>query len=332
MIFPLIIFLAGFFIQDTSVVIQLKDTSRHNVNAVSPADSIVPKKRKKKKIDSTEIRTVILKIDTLFPTDSCIHFFEKEKKLYFGNINDTTKIISSFEALLDSSREISFDIRQKRKTDMPYWIFYVMMLPLLSFVYVRLNFYNYLQDLIRSFFNITIAQQFYREQEPALTLSALLLNLNFVLAFAMYLYLLAGFYQLNFSVGGIELWLILCLLVTIVYTLKYFFLSVITFFFPIANEVNFYKFNVFLFNKITGIVLIFIVFVIAFAKIFLIKIMIVFSLILISGIFLYRFFRGLSIARDYLLFNKVHFFLYLCTFEIAPVVILIKLMMNWIKA
>lgn len=330
MVFQSVVFLFGFFVQDTPVVIQPKDTVHHIANVASSSDSVIPKKRKKKKTDSVEKVILIPSADTLIQNDAVFPVIEQEKVLYFGNIADTSKIISSPEMLMNDSRKIYFDIQQKRKTGKPFWIFFVMLIPLLSFIYVRLNFYNYLQDLIRSFFNITIAQQFYREQQPSSTLSSILLNLNFVLSFAMYLLLLSDYFRFTLPYKDIKLWLVLCGILAAVYTFKNFILNLTAIFFPISSEVSFYKFNVLLFNKIMGILLVFIVPVMAFAKPFFVKGIIIFSLIMVGGIFAYRFFRGLIIAREYVLLNKFHFFLYLCTLEIAPAVILVKLLMDWV--
>lgn len=50
---------------------------------------------------------------------------------------------------------------------------------------------------------------------------------------------------------------------------------------------------------------------------------------LIGLFFIYRYLRGLFVARKYLAFHKSHFFLYLCTVEIAPAVLILKLLLDF---
>lgn len=323
-------FLNWYFIQDTSFV--KKDTDKIILNESINADTTIIAKKKKRKIDSSLIKENFKNEEILLQRDSVIYFFSSKKKYYFGEIDDTQRVFSIQESSVEKNDRIVYDIQQTITLKKKYWIFYVMLFSSLMFVYVRLNFYKYLQDTIRSFFNLNIAQQFFREQESGLTLSGLMLNLIFVINFSLYLFLIADFFQIDTPFSDIKMWLTIGAGITLIYLLKNFFLSLSTIFFPISNEVNFYKFNVFLFNKIIGIILVFIVLVIAFAKIFIVKITVILSLFLLGLILIYRFFRGFFIARDYLMFNKFHFFLYLCIFEIVPFIIFLKLLMDWNKA
>jgi len=53
-------------------------------------------------------------------------------------------------------------------------------------------------------------------------------------------------------------------------------------------------------------------------------------LILVS--ILFRGLRGLFIARRFFAWHKFHFLLYLCTVEIAPAIVLIKLILQYQEA
>ena len=47
---------------------------------------------------------------------------------------------------------------------------------------------------------------------------------------------------------------------------------------------------------------------------------------LVGLVYLFRSLRGLFIANRFLLFHKFHFLLYICTVEIAPIIIFLKLL------
>ena len=66
---------------------------------------------------------------------------------------------------------------------------------------------------------------------------------------------------------------------------------------------------------------------IAFAPSNLKLILIYLAFILIIGIYSFRVLRSLFLASKYISLHKFHFFMYLCTIEIAPVLILAKIIM-----
>ena len=50
-------------------------------------------------------------------------------------------------------------------------------------------------------------------------------------------------------------------------------------------------------------------------------------ILIIFGITVFCILRGLFLASKYLSFHKFHFFMYLCTVEIAPVLVVVKLLL-----
>lgn len=269
-------------------------------------------------------------IDSLSINSSSFLHFSGERNFYFGNIKDTgfnTRSIDDYFG--KSNRSSVFNIQNQRDFHVNNWIYFVFLVSLLIMIFLRLNFYKYLHRLRIAFLNITIAQQLFREKELGFTLASFLLNINFILVMGMYLYLLSAYFNFHFSPLGIYLWLFFCLIILSVYIIKYSFLRILTFLFPVGDEADFYNYNIFLFNKILGILFIIIVMVMAFAKPFIVKIAVLLSLGMVLLFFTYRLWRGMRIAGHYLLRQKFHFLLYLCTLEIAPALILIKLFRSW---
>ena len=121
--------------------------------------------------------------------------------------------------------------------------------------------------------------------------------------------------------------LILCMLgVGAIYILKYIQLRIVGLILPYENEIGFYSFIVSITNKVIGYLLLPALFILAYvpqsAQFYVLYIL----LGILAIIYIYRALRGLAIGSNTILFHKFHFFIYLCTVEIAPVVILLKLL------
>jgi len=58
------------------------------------------------------------------------------------------------------------------------------------------------------------------------------------------------------------------------------------------------------------------------------KILIYSALIILGLVLMYHFLRGLTIGVRFIGSHQFHFLLYICTVEIAPVLILVKLIIN----
>jgi len=113
---------------------------------------------------------------------------------------------------------------------------------------------------------------------------------------------------------------------------KHFLLSIISWLFPISKEVRIYNFSIVIFNIIIGLILVPFIIFIAYGSPDLIKILFYTAGGLVLATVLFRYLRGLFISGKYLILNKFHFLLYLCTVEIAPAIVLIKLILQYQEA
>jgi hypothetical protein len=96
---------------------------------------------------------------------------------------------------------------------------------------------------------------------------------------------------------------------------------------PLANE---YIFNVFLVNKIIGIVLLPFVIVIAFAGREWVQPMAIVSGVVVLGLLATRYLRSWSAFYAFFKGSRFHFFTYLCASEILPMAVLVKWLLNLI--
>ena len=144
----------------------------------------------------------------------------------------------------------------------------------------------------------------------------------------VFLYLLQKHFNIPSVLSNLQLFLYGAGAVTIFYIVKHFMLNTMAYVFPLQKEVSLYNFTVTVFNIILGILLIPFNLFIAFSPSSFGTLLIYFLLGTLILIYLYRSLRGIFIASRYLTFNKFHFFIYLCTIEIAPLAIVIKIVLN----
>ena len=112
------------------------------------------------------------------------------------------------------------------------------------------------------------------------------------------------------------------------YLLRHLFIKVIGMIFPFQKESQLFGFTIQTFNIFLGIVLIPFNLIIAFGPAYVVTPLIYIGVIIIGILALIRTFRGFLIASTYIQSNLFHFLLYLCAFEILPILLLIKIVGN----
>jgi hypothetical protein len=190
---------------------------------------------------------------------------------------------------------------------------------LLTFIFSLLR--GILLRVYRGILNENILNQIFRDKESIGPFPYWTLYLLFFINGGFFLFLLSHqFNQMPWISDPYYLQLLKCIgVVTGLLLLKHLVLSIIAYVFPVEKEMRLYNFMILAFNIILGIALV------------PINLMAAYSpekathTIIIVLFYLFRHLRGVMIANNYLVFHKFHFLLYICTVEIAPVMVLLKL-------
>lgn len=220
---------------------------------------------------------------------------------------------------------------QRRQTNREEGLFYFLVTLLFFYAVVRIIFYKYISNLVSLFFRITMRQQQVKEQLLQTPLASLLMNILFVIVAGAYMTFLARYYQFNSS---LNFWLLMfysTLFVALLYTGKFIFLKLIGWLFGVTQATDMYIFIVFWVNKMLGILLLPFLVVLAFPYPDFHAVAITLSIILVIFLFLYRFFISYRPVRNEIKINKFHFFLYLCAFEITPLILIYKVLLNFVE-
>jgi hypothetical protein len=206
-------------------------------------------------------------------------------------------------------------------------LFYVLIALLLLFAFLRHAFGKYFNDLFRLMFRNTLKQRQIRDQLMQTPLPSLLLNGFFVMSAGMY----ADFMLIHFKVIGPDLFwkylLYCCAGLAAIYLVKFAGLKILGWIFNLRDAADSYIFVVFVVNKVIGIFLLPFLVMLAFMDGTGYTVALVCSWVGVGSLIGYRFILSYAALRNQVRFNPFHFFLYLCAFEIAPLLLIYKVLL-----
>ncbi|MFM1774403.1 MAG: hypothetical protein RJA53_13 [Bacteroidota bacterium] len=208
--------------------------------------------------------------------------------------------------------------------------FYLIIGMLFYLAFIKVTFPKYFSNVFQLIFQSPIRQKQTREQLQQNNLASLFSNILFILNASIFVSLLAvknawvdlSLYScIGYSAVGF----------TALYSFKFLFLWLSGWLFSQGEAIGNYSFIVFLTNKVMGVFLIPAILLLAFSPVSVQDLAYNSALIVISILFVYRYLISFSIVRSSLKVSAFHFFLYLCTCEVLPMLVLYKLTMDFIS-
>jgi len=206
-------------------------------------------------------------------------------------------------------------------------IFYALIGLLIFFALVKNGFRRYMQDLVKLFFRTTVNQRQVKEQLLQSPLPSLLLNLFFLLSVGMFVTLLLQYFRL----GDYPFWLLYAYTVLAlagIYGIKFLSLKLLGWIFQVREATDGYIFIVFTTNKVIGIALLPFLLLLAFASGQVAAAAVNLSVLVVVCLFAYRFFLSYITIHRQVKINFFHFVLYLCAFELVPLLLINKLLFS----
>lgn len=185
-----------------------------------------------------------------------------------------------------------------------------------------------LENLWKSVFSDTFLKVVFRVQNSSHTLSYVLFYLFFFLNAGLFLFLFLKHYKVQIFESEAATFFTCIGLVLAIYLLKHLVLLLIGVIFPVEKEVGYYSFMLIAFNIMLGIALLPVNGIISFASDQYSTAFIIIGVGLFVLFYAIRQFRGMLLAGNFIADQKFHFFVYLCTVEIAPVMIITKLILT----
>ena len=208
--------------------------------------------------------------------------------------------------------------------------FYILLGLCLILGIIRVIDPRYFSNLWRAFRNPAIGRNQLKDQMETSAFTALLMNIFFSMIMGAYIYYVAAMFSPQRSNGFPPSLLIIMLMgaMMLVYLAKYLVIRFSGWAFRVESITEHYLFNVFLINKILGIVLLPFTILLAFAAPQVAEPAIIVSFIVVGLLFLNRYARSWQYLGSFFQYSKFHFFTYLCASELLPLAVLAKLLLR----
>jgi len=326
--------------QDSSAISDTVSRSRPTTIDTIAKPLPAPKRAIRIKKDST-IRPAIDSLDAIikttgysaaetlahYPVDS-IPF--KYKSLYQSDEEYAFNKTFSFNNYFNFLGEPSKSYEQIRRIYSYDGLFYLMVGILFYFALVKVLFGKYMANLFTLFFRASMRQQQIREQVLQSPLPSLTLNVLFIIVGGLYFSFLVKHYHFALKIDFWLMFLNFSALLCVIYLGKFLLLKCAGWIFNIQRATDTYIFIVFLTNKMLGIFLLPFLIMLSFSGTLLNEIAITVSLIMILAFFSYRCIASFAPLRKEIKMNGFHFFLYLCAFEIAPLLLIYRVLLSFL--
>lgn len=232
-----------------------------------------------------------------------------------------SKLKTEADALKSRNRELKIESSGSRS-----FLFFLNLLSAFLIAIVINTQRGAIQKIANAITNENVLKLIHREEKKGISGYHLLLYVSYFINAAIFVYLiLDNFY--GQSGWKIYQWVFLGILA--IYLTRHLFLNVLGSIFPFKKDSQLYGFTIQTFNIFLGIILIPFNLIIAFGPVKTAEPLIYAGLVIIGILALLRTFRGFLIASTHIQSNLFHFFLYLCTFEILPILLLIKIVGNF---
>lgn len=208
------------------------------------------------------------------------------------------------------------------------WIAAVLLFVLFVVAWLRFVNPKYLSTLPQAILRFGESRKYRKESNILSLRTALMLRIVFSLYVGLFLFLAFKFYEIEtLALNDFWRYLIFSGFIFFIYEIKRFFFNTIGFISSARNISGEYMFNVFLLNQGLGLVLIPVVVALPFVSEQFTHLLIITGFVLIGFFYLFRIFRGIQIIVDKHI-SILYLILYLCTLEILPLLMLIKLLSN----
>ncbi|REJ82924.1 MAG: DUF4271 domain-containing protein [Bacteroidetes bacterium] len=211
-----------------------------------------------------------------------------------------------------------------------FWIFPSLLLIIGTLAWLRFYYSKYFNQLLKAFYNINLSLQLVRDENILVQRASLILTFTFHLIAALFLYQVsinAG-WELGGLPQGFYRYIFIVLLVSAAYTLKFLVLKITGWLFDLDREMATYIFHIFLINNVLGLLLLPFIALMTFNPQADVSTLITACIWTIGIFFIYRIFRGILTGMSVPGFSVLYLFLYLCTLEIAPLLVLIRIIIQ----
>lgn len=204
------------------------------------------------------------------------------------------------------------------------WIHVLLFLSFTMLVILRVFDFRRLVALVQGFARAASVGVMYREESPLTSRVSVFLILNYLLMAALFIWQASGVVLSEFPPPSTIMWIALVILS--VYVVKIIVIRIMGFIFEMREAAQEYIYNVVLFNKTVGLILFPVTLCLAYARQLEPEWLVIAGLVSWGIILIYRFIRLSWIGLSGRGVSFLYIILYLCTLEILPFVVILKVL------
>jgi hypothetical protein len=241
----------------------------------------------------------------------------------FSMDNFPSPLLSSIYGMpLDTGAEI------QRKLLHDDWKFYLTFILLALLALIRFGYASEFDELFTIFKNLGPTHEMFRELGTGVSFGTVLLNFFAVAVFGFYVFLIVDYFKITAGEPGIYLMVASLTVVSLFLVFRYLTLKIASLLLSNKKEIDLYNFYEIQINRSLGVILFPFTLFIAFSTPVLISLAIYISVFIIFVLLCLRYLKGFNIGAGYFRSHFFHFLLYICALEIAPLLIIIRLLEN----
>lgn len=259
-------------------------------------------------------------------TDS-VELNSKASAVNYRRISEELLLNNRFINVKDAPLYLLEDAREAKGKE---FLFYALCIVVLILGIFRTFYSQYFNNLFRVFFNTSLRQTQLTDQLMQARLPSFILNIFFVLAAGIYVWLLFTHFHPPRLISK-RLLLPFCIVgVATLYFLKFCILKFMGWISDIRPVTDNYIFVIFLINKITGILLVPFIIVLSFSMPQWINAVTTVSLLVLGLFFLSRYIKSYGVIEKKMPLNPFHFIIYIVGAEILPLAVIYKVTVDYL--
>lgn len=266
--------------------------------------------------DTDSVAYVLIDSSSIVQTDTIYKLVMSRYQLDSYNFTDST-------LRPDARKYVNRNLIKIRKTD-DHWMIFTLLSIILLYTIIRNVYDKTLVVIFQAYWNDRAINQFTRDDNFLKLRNTLLYFILFTSVYGLLLKFIFNYYKVNISFNGIEEYVVICLFTGTFYLAKFLLMKISGFIFSIQKLISGYLSILSISNFVYAIIvmpmLIFYQFIPSSYQPYLL------GLILILFCFntIYKYLRTGSFILNNFQFPKFYLFLYLCTLEIMPLLIIYK--------
>lgn len=208
------------------------------------------------------------------------------------------------------------------------WKFWLSLFLLAFLALIRFGYAKDFEEMRQTFKNWGVNQQMIRELSVGVPFGVVLLNTFSFLVISFYVFLLAQKFNAVLISPSWLLMFFSLVGVAVILILRFIMLKTAEIIFPFRKELKLYSFYELQIHRALGLCLFPLVILMAFSVPMVSTIALYASFVIVVVMWVIRYIKGFGIGISYFGAHFIHFLLYLCALEIAPVIIIIRLLLN----